>query len=356
MTSLISILIVNFKAADFLRDCIKSISEQKVKVEVIVVDNASGDYDREMLRSLSKEFVFVKTILNAGNRGFSEANNQALAISRGEYILFLNPDTFLFPSCLERLVSFLKTDPLIGCVIPKLWLDKEKRFIMPPSYLPSLAEKMLARFCRSNRLLLAAYQKIWFKKAFFFWNADTPLTVDAISGAFFMTTREVLNKVGTFDERFSLYFEDSDLCKRIKKAGLKPCYYPQAEAVHYYNQSAKASPSAMQKFIVSEGLYMSKYYNRFALRLLPHLDKLPATDLRALYRPWDFSSRIKTTANSYLLFSPLETMMPCVAHKLTGETFTFDKGFVRKLAKGVYYVLFLTSHGIIYDKLAMEKQ
>lgn len=356
MSGLISVIIVNYKAAELLRDCIRSISDQNYALEVIVVDNNSGDYDRELIESLQKNFNFLKVIFNETNAGFSKANNQAFAIARGEYILFLNPDTFLFPACLEPLISFLRMSDRVGGVIPKLWMDKEKTFLMPPSDLPSLEEKISARHNINDKPSPQTYQMRWLRRALTFWNAEIPLAVDAISGAFFMTTRKVLDTVGTFDERFPLYFEDSDLCMRVKKAGLTLYYYPEAEAVHYYNQSAKSSPEALQKFIISEGLYMEKHYKDCLDSAAELFGEPYEAAASPAYKAWSFSKPIKPETHSYLLFSPIETMIPCVAHKMTGEQFSFNKGFIEKLAKGIYYAFLATPRGIIYKKFRLEKQ
>lgn len=355
MKDLISILIVNYKTADLLRDCIESISKQNTDIEVVIIDNNSGDYDRDVLKSLLRNFGFLRIIFNRDNLGFSKANNQAIAISHGDYILFLNPDTFLFPSCLEGLLSFLRTTQGVGGVIPKLWMDREKTFLLPPSYLPSLWEKVQIQIFMSSYSLFSFYQKNWLKKALSFWSADTPLEVEAISGAFFMTKRSILDAVGPFDERFPLYFEDSDLCRRIRNGRLKLYYYPYAEAVHYYNQSAKSSAESIRNFITSEKLYLEKYYHPCILKLVLQINNLPKAAIESSFKEWSFSRPIKTVPNDYLLFSPLATMLPCVGHRLTTEHFIFNKSFIEKLANGVYYAMLLTQYGKIYDKLRMKK-
>ena len=338
-----------------LQDCIKSITEQDVAFEVIIVDNNSGEHDRNILESLQINFPFLTLLSNKVNHGFSKANNQALAISRGEYILFLNPDTLLFPSCLARLISFLKTAHGAGAVIPKLWMDKEKTFLLPPSYLPSAAEMAQKRLYMSSDLLLDFFFNRWLKKALKYWNSDTPLPTDAISGAFIMTTKKVMESIGSFDERFPLYFEDSDLCRRIKKAGAELYYYPHAEAVHLYNQSAKSSPESLEKFALSERLYMEKYYHPCVIKALSQLAKLPGTGAGFSYKAWNFSWPIETFCDGHLFYSPLQTMMPCAAHKLSTDHFIFDKEFVKNLADGMHYVLLLKSDGSIHEKLSMEK-
>lgn len=355
MHNLISVIIVNYKAADLLRDCILSISEQNVAIEVIVVDNNSGSYDRNIITSLKTNFLFLKYIFNTVNHGFSKANNQALEVCHGEYVLFLNPDTFLFPSCLERLISFLKITPEAGAVIPKLWMDKEKRFLMPPSYLPSFKEKFLTILSRKNKLFLTMCQGKWFRKSIAFWESSTSLTVDAISGAFFMTRRSLINTIGAFDERFPLYFEDSDLCHRIKENGLKLQYCPEAEAVHYYNQSAKSSAESIQKSNISERLYMEKHYNSSLIKVISRFDNAYKAVAVQSYKVWNFTKPIQSKVGNYLLFSPLATMIPCVAHKMTETHFRFNEDFVEKLAAGMYYAMMVTPYGIIKETFAMEK-
>jgi hypothetical protein len=356
MNGLISIIIVNFKAGRLLHECVKSIAEQQVDAEVIIVDNDSGDDDREILETLRQTFTFVKIILNKNNEGFSRANNQGLAVSRGSYVLFLNPDTFLFPSCLERLVSFLKMKMRVGCVTPRLWMDKAKTFLLPSSSLPTLLEIIRTRLSASSGFLLRSHRKTWLRRTLTFWDSEVPVTVSAVSGAFLMTERSILDGIGYFDERFPLYFEDSDLCMRMKKAGLKLWYYPGAEAVHYYNQSAKGSPESIQKFIASERLFVEKYYSPVGLKCLSLLNKLNRARTGFSGKPSVFSAPIKTPTDGYLLISPLETMIPCAAHRVTAEQFTFDREFVEKLTCGMYYALLVSRYGKIYKRFILEKR
>ncbi|MBI5640421.1 MAG: glycosyltransferase family 2 protein [Nitrospirae bacterium] len=352
---MISILIANYKAADLLLDCLHSISMQNADTEVIIVDNNSGDYDREALLALRREFPFLKTVFNKENRGFSEANNQAYALSRGEHVLFLNPDTFLFPSCLNNLVSFSKTAGNAGGIIPRLWMDKGKTFLMPPSDLPSMWAKAISSLALSNDSLFTLYRKRWLRKALTFWNSDAPLTVDAISGAFFLTERKVLERVGEFDERFPLYFEDSDLCRRMKKAGLRLYYFPHADAVHLYNQSAKKSGEATQKFIASEKMYMEKFYSPYLISAVSWLERLAKPALEAPVKPWDFSVPITATPGDYLLFSSEKTMIPCVCHKILDNQFIFEPSFTAMLARGAYYAMVLKADGSGAEELIMDK-
>lgn len=352
---LLSIIIVNYKTADLVTDCIGSIKNQKIDCEVIIVDNDSGEYDRDILLSLQKTGPDIKTIFNEENKGFSRANNDAIAYASGEYLLFLNPDTYIFDSCLEQLVYFCKSAKNIGAVTPKLWIDKEKTFMMPPADMPGILHKTISSSFPS------AYWRCWIKKALTFWNAKTPLKIKAVSGAFILTKKQVMENIGNFDERFPLYFEDSDLCRRITKAGFKLFYYPESEAVHYYNQSAQSSEKAINKFIVSEKLYMQKYYHPVLLGGSSFLSKLHIEKRFSLkdqnaFTPWDYAKPLATTGNGYLLFSPLPEMIPCAAHKIKEKSFLPNDIFIDKLAKGSYYFAIINSQGKIHERYRILKK
>lgn len=355
MTALLSIIIVNYRTADMLWDCLQSIQEQEIDAEIIIVDNDSGEHDRDILKNLARTYPFLKLILNSFNYGFSKANNQALAVSSGQYILFLNPDTFLFPFCLDRLISFFGSEKEIGCVIPKLWMDKERSFLLPPSYLPSLWGTFQNQVFMSSDFLLTRYFNRWLRKALSYWKADAPLPVEAISGAFFLTTKRIMETIGSFDERFPLYFEDSDLCRRIKQAGKTLYYYPDAEAVHFYNQSAKSSRESLEKFGLSERLYMEKHYHPYVIKMVWHLARLPKTKDRCPLKKQDVSAPVQSLPGGYLLFSSLRTMIPCVAHRMITGQFTFNSSFIENLAAGRYYLMVLRPDGTLSEKLMIEK-
>jgi hypothetical protein len=234
-------------------------------------------------------------------------------------------------------------------------MDREKTFLLPPSYLPSAAEMAQKHLYMSSNFLFNFFFDRWLKKALTYWNSDTPLPVGAISGAFFMTTKKIMESIGSFDERFPLYFEDSDLLRRINNAGPKLYYYPHAEAVHLYNQSAKRSPESLEKFFLSERLYTEKYYHPYVIKALSQLAKLPEKEIGFSYKEWTFTKPIKTIPGGYLLFSPLKTMMPCTLHRMSEQPFIFSSRFVDDLAYGPYYVLLIQPDGIVHEKLMINK-
>jgi GT2 family glycosyltransferase len=228
----LSIVIVSWNIKDLLKECLQSIraSLGDFELEVYVVDNNSQDGTVEMMR---QDFPKVKLIANDNNLGFARANNQALKQATGDYILLLNPDTKLFPDTLAKASNWLIGRPEVGIMgIRLLNADASlqpsvRRF---PKFWPILLmllkiPKILPNLKSINRYLATDFDYVREQE------------VDQVMGAFMLTKREVLDKVGLLDERFFIWFEEVDWCKRIKAAGYKVFYTPVAEAIHYGGKS-----------------------------------------------------------------------------------------------------------------------
>lgn len=277
---MISVIIVNYNSSDLLIDCVDSLKKQLmmdngeiVPLEVIVVDNNSSQSEKEKLSQINHGMVRI--IKQKTNMGFAGANNLGYKLSKGDYILFTNPDTYFFDGALGNLYKFLSTSNA-GAVGPKILWDKEKTFLHPGSQLPTVFNSLLelseARYLKLRKLL--SYRRL--KKSIAYWLEDKPLKVNMISGGCILTRREVINKVGLFDEKYSMYFEDADWCLRVLKKGYAIYYCPAAEIVHYYNQSAKKAPDESQRNMMkSMDKYFSKNYgfisNRIRLSASSHL-------------------------------------------------------------------------------------
>lgn len=253
----LSIIIVNWNVKPLLSRCLESIFQNAphFDFEIFVVDNASTDGSREYLKEISDNKDNLYVILNEKNLGFAKANNQAISQAKGEYILFLNPDTKIYAQSLEKMVLSLKEHKDWGMVGCKL-IDVEGKVqssIRPfPSFFFLLAE--LLKFHRFFPFL-----PIWSYYFGFDFDYSKKGEVDQIMGAFLMTKREVLEQVGWFDENFYIWFEDVDLCYRVKKAGWKNYYNPEAEILHYGGQSfGQLLPLAKQRLYNRSALYYTK--------------------------------------------------------------------------------------------------
>jgi N-acetylglucosaminyl-diphospho-decaprenol L-rhamnosyltransferase len=253
----LSIVIVNFNVRDLLRDCLESLRPDlaHLRAEVWVVDNASKDGSTAMVAS---EFPWVKLIASSWNRGYGAANNLAIRQARGRYILTLNPDTKLPPGALLAAIAEMNAHPDIGALGAKLiradgTLDRACRRTFPS---PEVA------FCR-----LSGLAKLFPKHPRFARynllnvDEDCPLDVDSVCGAFMLVRREVVERVGMFDEAFRMYGEDLDWAYRIKEAGWRVRYHPQVVVLHYKGQSSKQRPvSSIRAFYHAMRVFYDKHY------------------------------------------------------------------------------------------------
>lgn len=237
----IAVIVVNWNACEDLRVCLRSLTAEprpRVSYSVWVVDNASSDDSPNMVAS---EFPDVRLIANNTNLGFSQANNQAIAQSESRYVLLLNSDAWIHPGALETLVAWADAHPQAGIVGPKV-LNPDGSLQMSCRRFPTLG----AGFFRNT------YLGRWFPKnkyasdylmADFDHAAERP--VDWVSGCAMLLRREMLAQIGTLDERFYMYCEDVDLCRRAHDAGWEVVYVPDAVVTHAIGRSSDKNAERM---------------------------------------------------------------------------------------------------------------
>lgn len=220
----VSIILINYNCLPLTIACIESIraSTKGVSYEILVVDNGSSDGSRDILSAIQG----IKFIDARENIGFGRANNLALASASGRNIIFLNNDTFIRKgNPIKELSDFLDSHPETGGCGANLVSADECPSVSFSKKRPSVLEE-IARF-----LDIPPKQ---------FNCTGTPVSVDVISGADLMVKRSVLDEVGGFNPSFFMYYEDTELCYRIKKAGYKLFCVPQAEIVHIGGASTKS--------------------------------------------------------------------------------------------------------------------
>jgi hypothetical protein len=196
-------------------------------MEVYVVDNGSVDRSVELMKEKFPEAIVIE---NPMNLGFAKANNQALILSKGKYILLLNPDTQEKEGAIETLRAFMDAHPEAGVVGARL-LNSDGSKQNSIANFPSLATELL-----NKSLLRLLFPKTFPGKE---RNISEPIEVDSVIGACMMVRREVMEQVGLLDEDYFLFLEETDLCYRIKKAGWKVYHVPQAEVYHFQGKSAE---------------------------------------------------------------------------------------------------------------------
>ena len=253
----LSVIIVNYNVRFFLEQCLCSVTKalQGIDGEIIVVDNNSFDGSREFFEG---RFPEVKFTWNTGNLGFSRANNQGLEQAKGEYILFLNPDTLVPEDCFSNCIRFFEENPQAGALGLRMvdgsgkFLKESKRAF--PSPFTSLYKLTgLARLFSRSRVF-GRYHLGHLKE-------DETHEVDVLAGAFMMVPGKVLDEVGSFDEQFFMYGEDVDLSYRIQEAGYKNFYFADTSIIHFKGESTKkGSLNYVRLFYKAMSLFVKKHY------------------------------------------------------------------------------------------------
>ena len=261
----LSIIIVNHNVKYFLEQCLCSVVKacKNLTAEIIVVDNNSTDGSREFL---IPKFTAVNFIWNNNNIGFAKANNQALALAGGEYILFLNPDTIVPEDCFENCIRFFESNTGTGALGIRM-IDGSGKFLKEskrafPSPLTSL-------YKLTGLTRLFPRSRIFGKYHLGNLSEHENHEVDVLAGAFMMMPKKVLNEIGSFDETFFMYGEDVDLSYRIQKAACsatggryKNYYFAESTIIHFKGESTKkGSLNYVRMFYNAMSLFVKKHYS-----------------------------------------------------------------------------------------------
>ncbi len=254
----LSVIIVNYNVKYFLEQCLYSVNKSclGIDAEIIVVDNNSTDGSRLYLEPA---FPTVNFTWNTLNVGFAKANNQALAKAKGDFILFLNPDTILAEDSIAKCLAFFNANSRAGAIGIKMvdgsgnFLKESKRAF--PSPLTSL-------FKLSGLSRLFPHSKLFAKYHLGHLSENTNHEVDVLAGAFMMIPKKVLDKIGNFDERFFMYGEDVDLSFRIQKAGYTNFYFSESTIIHFKGESTKrGSLNYVRLFYKAMSFFVKKHYS-----------------------------------------------------------------------------------------------
>jgi GT2 family glycosyltransferase len=255
----VSVVVVNYNTGHLLQPMFSALDAARgdLHIQVIVVDNASRDDSLEILRS---EFPTVEVIDNSVNVGFGRANNQAIVQARGRYVLLLNTDAFVSPDTLAKSVNFMEDNAKCGVLGVKL-VGADGSLQCSCRYFPTpwnlfLARTNLNRLFPNTRLVDDMS-----------WDHASTRECDWVPGCYYLIRREVLGKIGLFDPRYFLYYEEVDHCRAVRAAGWTVVYYPFTQVVHIGGESAKTEGPLTKHAkqisdlqIESELLYLRKHY------------------------------------------------------------------------------------------------
>jgi hypothetical protein len=231
---MLSIIITHHRTPVLLKLCLKSIKENigQLDHEIIVVDSQTEPTTKDLIE---EQFPQARFILFSKNVGYAKIVNAGLKTSQGEYILILNADIIVLKDALNRLLGFIQNHPQVGIVGPQL-LTFDNQFQNSCFRFPSIGA-FLAR-----RTFLGKLN--WGKKKLNQFlievgNDSSPKTVDWLQGSAMLVRREAIEKVGLLDERFFMYLEDADWCRRFWQNGYQVVYLPTAQMSHYYYRTSK---------------------------------------------------------------------------------------------------------------------
>lgn len=229
----ISLCIVSYNTRDYLKRCLSSIDRfgKGVRTEVIVVDNASTDGSTQMV---AEQFPHVRLICNSKNRLFSKANNQALAVAKGKYVFFLNPDVLFISSTLSQFVRWMESHPNVGAIEPRQVTDGRDAptgslFNTP---FTDAQELTMLRFLYQDKKKSRQFRQVLFDR-------KKNWKTQVISGASIFARTDVVRSVGGFDLRLHLYYTDVDLCRKIIRKGWKIWHIGSLIISHAQSQSTR---------------------------------------------------------------------------------------------------------------------
>ena len=229
----LSIIILNYKQRGLIKNCVKALleSEANFPYEIIVVDNDSRDGIEDLMKDRFPQVRFIQT---GSNLGMGGGNNVGIKNAQGKHVMVMNPDIFVFKDSLQKLVDHINNEPEIGLIAPRL-LNPDRTLqytcyrwhkLLTPMYRRTFLGKLPWAKKELDRFLMTD------------WDHNDTREVDWIQGSCWVSPKEVLDKVGAFDDRYFMYFEDTDLCRKIKQAGHQVVYHPAVEVVHLHRRQS----------------------------------------------------------------------------------------------------------------------
>ncbi len=275
----LSVIIVNWNAAAYLPAALDALfaAQNGLDMEVLLVDNASTDGSLELVQA---RYPQVAIIANAVNRGFAAGNNQGIRQARGRYILLLNPDTELPTDALTRFLAFMDAHPQAGVSGPRLQGPGGKIQGGAAGHDPSLVTIFnFATFL--YRLFPRRFRGLWLARSLY--ESEKPIAVDWVSGACMMLRREAIATAGMMNERYFMYSEDVELCRRVRARGWGVVCLPDIRVTHHIGGSAsQLGPAFYAHNIDSLDLDLRTRYNPVQVGLM-HLVAAFGYGLRMIY-------------------------------------------------------------------------
>jgi GT2 family glycosyltransferase len=293
-------LIVNYESAAYALALVRSLREQWSRcgraadeLEISLVDNASpSDPARELA---AVEAQGARVVRETRNLGYAAGMNRALEQTRGssaDFVLVLNPDLAFFPGALAQLLNVAREHPRLGALGPRAFLDPARNWRMPPNRLPTAHGECLQLLAVQDPALSSRLSDERTQHALREWTAREPIEVEMLSGACLLLSRAAIAAAGgLFDERYPLYYEDTDLFQRLSRAGLELVLDPRAEIVHHWARSSGIESAAVEparRLALSRAAYFERWFDERERAMLAQAggrSLTPSREIEARFRP-----------------------------------------------------------------------
>ncbi len=264
-TTELTIVIVTWNSEQEIGDCLNSIIDntQDLNYEILIIDNNSSDKTIEVIKNINEtSYHRIKIILNNQNTGFTKACNQGIELTTGRNVLLLNPDTRIKRNALKLMFDKLESNAKIGAVAPQLLNEDksiQKSCRMFPDFFDMFCEFSLLTYIFPNSLLFSNWKMNYF-------DHNEERMVEQPMAAALMVKKKVLNEISNFDERFEMFFNDVDLCRKIYEKGYLIGFYPDAKIIHLKGVSIYKDRENMIRIWNRDCLsYFKKYHHNFFL-------------------------------------------------------------------------------------------
>lgn len=254
--SKVSVIIISYNSEDFIEKCVSSLLKNLPREsEIIILDNASTD---KTITILEKFLPQIRLIKSTENLGFAKGNNKAVKEANGEYLFFLNPDTQVKSGVINQLINFYEQTPNVGIVAPKLVMRNGQTQ-------PSV--KKLPTIWGAVKEFIFGIKNAYSE---YVPEAKSPMEIEYVYGAAMLIEKNLFDKLSGFDEKYFLYYEDADLCKKVRDLGKKIYYYPGAFVMHLVG----ATKSKRDRYELSYESFV-KYHGILAALVLQMIFLIP---------------------------------------------------------------------------------
>lgn len=295
----LSALVVNYNTGAFAVGCVRSLLEEwtragreRERLQIVVIDNASQLDQEPYLAEI--EALGGEVIRHDENAGYAKGMNLCFARTSGEpddYVAILNPDIYFLPGSVEKLVAYLEQHPECGAIDPHTCIDPLGVFHLPRNLLPTVVEHLRIALATVHPVFSRSYSRFRTRKSLQWWLADEPIQTDMLSGCcVFMHRRVAEERPALFDERYPLYYEDTDLFRTLRGRGYRLVHCGDAHILHHWSRSAQPGGAfggeLLRRYRTSEEVYFRKYYGRLGWWVVAALEALErALPHRAAPRP-----------------------------------------------------------------------